>query len=53
MEILVLLETSRSIGLAMLCAVFALSTGLLAFDRTPRTDDRIEDMARPQQRRAA
>jgi len=52
-ELFILLETTRSFGLAALCAIFALSAGMLVFDRAPRKDTWIEDAARPEHRRAA
>lgn len=52
-ELIILLETMRSFGLAALSAILALSAGMLVFERAPRMDTRIEKAARPDYRRAA
>lgn len=52
-ELFILLETTRSFGLAALSAILALSAWMLVFDRATRKDARIDDAARPEHRRAA
>lgn len=52
-ELFVLLENARSFAWVVLCAVAAVSVGLIFFDRAPRKDARFEETSRPPQRRAA
>jgi len=52
-ELLIMLETTRSFGLAALGVILVVSAGMLLFDRAPRKDSSIEDAARPGHRRAA
>jgi len=52
-ELFILLETTRSFGLAALSAILVLSAVMLVLDRATRKDTSIEDAARPGHRRAA